>query len=79
MAGPAAGAPATPPAGGSATISATSEGKAGAAEVTVLAPVASITVSPGSASAVVGNTVALTASPGSATITATSEGKSGSA
>ena len=49
-------------AGGSATISATSEGKAGAAEVTVLAPVASITVSPGSASAVVGNTVALTAS-----------------
>src|SRR5207245_5664130 len=51
-------------AAGSATITATSEGQAGSAAVTVnLVPVASVSVSPVSASVTVGQTVQLTATP----------------
>ncbi len=46
---------------GSATITATSEGKTGTAQVTVLAPVATVTVTPPSASLFVGATAALAA------------------
>lgn len=47
---------------GSATITGTSEGKTGSASVTVtLVPVAAVTVSPGSASLVVGHTASLSA------------------
>src|SRR5947199_290817 len=78
--------------GGSTTITATSEGQSGSSAVTVTAgplPVASVTVSPASASVPIGQAVQLTATPkdasglvtgvvaGSTTITATSEGKSG--
>jgi uncharacterized protein YjdB len=49
---------------GSATITATSEGKSGTASVTVSSiPVASVTVSPTTASLTVGQTVQLTATP----------------
>ncbi len=49
---------------GSATITATSEGKSGTATVTVNGvPVASVTVSPATASIMVGQTVQLTATP----------------
>src|SRR5207245_56151 len=49
---------------GSATITATSEGKSGTSTITVTAvPVASVTVSPGSASMQVSQTVQLTATP----------------
>ncbi len=51
-------------AGGSATVTATSEGQSGTATVTVtFVPVASVTVSPASASIQVGQTVQLTATP----------------
>lgn len=51
-------------AAGSATITATSEGKSGTAAVTVtLVPVASVTVSPATTSIVVGQTAQLTAVP----------------
>ena len=51
-------------AAGSATITATSEGKSGTAAITVTSvPVASVTVSPGSASLPEGRTVQLTATP----------------
>src|SRR6266849_2368281 len=51
-------------AAGSATITATSEGKSGTSAITVTAvPVASVTVSPGSATVQVGQTVQLTATP----------------
>ena len=51
-------------AAGSATITATSEGKSGTSSLTVSAvPVASVTVSPASASVGVGSTVQLTATP----------------
>ena len=46
---------------GSATITATSEGKTGTAQITVLAPVATVTVTPPSASLFVGATSALSA------------------
>ena len=46
---------------GSATITATSEGKSGTAQITVLAPVATVAVTPGSQSLVVGRSGALTA------------------
>jgi len=46
---------------GPAVITATSEGKSGAATVTVVAPVASVTVTPATASVAVGQTVQLTA------------------
>ena len=50
--------------GGSATITATSEGQSGTATVTVtFVPVASVTVSPASASLQVGQTTQLTATP----------------
>ena len=49
---------------GTATITATSGGKSGSAAVTVVAvPVASVSVSPGSASVAVGGSVPLTATP----------------
>lgn len=48
-------------AAGAATISATSEGKTGSADVTVLAPVASVAVAPNAPTVLVGGTVALTA------------------
>jgi len=49
---------------GSATITATSEGQSGTATVTVVhVPVASVTVSPASASVQVGGTIQLTATP----------------
>ncbi|PYO70297.1 MAG: hypothetical protein DMD69_00115 [Gemmatimonadetes bacterium] len=70
---------------GAATITAASEGKSGTAAVTVSSvPVASVAVSPTSASVSVGQTVQLAATPtgvsaGAATITAASEGQSGSA
>src|SRR6266513_2640794 len=49
---------------GTATITATSEGKAGSAAVTVtLVPVASVVVSPAAATVAVGQTVQLTATP----------------
>jgi uncharacterized protein YjdB len=49
---------------GTATITATSEGKSGTATVTVtVAPVASVAVSPASASVLIGGTVPLTATP----------------
>lgn len=53
-------------AGGPVTITATSEGKSGTSSITVTAtaePVASVEVTPGSASIVVGGTVQLTATP----------------
>ncbi|HZI22534.1 MAG TPA: Ig-like domain-containing protein [Gemmatimonadales bacterium] len=53
-------------AAGSATITATSEGKSGSSAITVTAvtvPVASVTVSPASASVAAGQTVQLTATP----------------
>jgi len=50
-------------AAGSTTITATSEGKSGAATVTVTQPVASVTVAPASASVTAGQTVQLTATP----------------
>ncbi|HEY3220376.1 MAG TPA: Ig-like domain-containing protein [Gemmatimonadales bacterium] len=54
----------TAKAAGSATITATSEGKSGTATIAVtVAPVASVAVSPSSASVAVGQTVQLTASP----------------
>jgi uncharacterized protein YjdB len=57
----------TAKAAGSATITATSEGKSGTATVTVSvappAPVATVTVSPASASVAAGQTVQLTATP----------------
>lgn len=48
-------------AGGPVTITATSEGQSGTAQVTVIPPVASITVTPASATLLVGATVGLTA------------------
>jgi uncharacterized protein YjdB/PKD repeat protein len=52
---------------GTATLTATSEGKSGAAEITVVrAAVASVEVTPATASLVVGSTVQLTATPKSA-------------
>ena len=49
---------------GSATITATSEGQAGTAAITVTTvPVASVTVSPGSAALLTGQTIQLTATP----------------
>ena len=57
----------TAKAAGSATLTATSEGKSGTATVTVtvapVAPVATVTVSPASASVATGQTVQLTATP----------------
>src|SRR5207245_9429589 len=51
-------------AAGSATITATSEGKTGTSAITVTSvPVASVTVSPASASVLTGQTVQLTAAP----------------
>jgi len=55
---------ATAKAAGTATITATSEGKSGTSTVTVTSvPVASVTVNPGSANLQVGQTVQLTATP----------------
>jgi len=55
---------ATAKAAGTATITATSEGKSGTSTVTVTSvPVASVTVNPGSANLLVGQTVQLTATP----------------
>jgi len=48
---------------GSATITATSEGKSGGSAITVSVPVASVTVSPASATVSVGTTSQLTATP----------------
>src|SRR5439155_182127 len=50
-------------AAGSATITATSEGQSGTASITVAVPVASVTVSPASASVPAGQTTQLTATP----------------
>src|SRR5207249_89042 len=50
-------------AAGSATITATSEGQSGTASITVTVPVASVTVSPASASVPAGQTAQLTATP----------------
>jgi len=50
-------------AAGSATITATSEGQSGTASITVAVPVASVTVSPASASVPAGQTAQLTATP----------------
>ena len=50
-------------AAGSATITATSGGKSGTATITVMVPVASVTVAPASAGIYVGQTVQLTATP----------------
>ena len=50
-------------AAGSATITATSEGKSGTSAITVPVPVASVTVSPASATLAVGATQQLTATP----------------
>ena len=50
-------------AAGSATITATSEGQSGTAGITVAVPVASVTVSPASASVPAGQTAQLTATP----------------
>src|SRR2546422_5414182 len=47
--------------GGTATVTATSEGKTGSAAITVAAPVASVTVAPASASVAVSGTVQLAA------------------
>src|SRR5438309_3109899 len=56
---------------GSASITATSEGKSGTAEITVTTvPVASVTVSPATASVAVGQTLQLTATPKDSTGTA---------
>ncbi len=61
----------TAKAAGSTTITATSEGKSGTSTVTVtLAPVASVSVSPTSASLTIGQTVQLTATPKDANGTA---------
>lgn len=49
--------------GGSVTITATSGGKSGTSAITVPVPVASVTVSPASATVAVGSTVQLTATP----------------
>ena len=50
--------------GGPVTITATSEGKSGTASVTVIvAPVASVTVSPATANVIIGNTAQFTAVP----------------
>src|SRR5205085_477050 len=50
--------------GGAATITASSEGQAGTAAITVTTvPVASVTVSPGSAALLTGQTIQLTATP----------------
>jgi len=46
---------------GTATIAATSEGRTGSAEITVLAPVASVTVAPAASTLLVGAATALTA------------------
>src|SRR5207249_9910268 len=48
---------------GPATVTATSEGKTGSAAITVNAVVASVTVTPASASLTVGGTVQLAATP----------------
>ena len=50
-------------AGGATTITATSEGKSGSSAITVPVPVASLTVSPGSATVAVGATQQLSATP----------------
>jgi len=50
-------------AGGATTITATSEGKSGTSAITVPVPVASVTVSPGSATVAVGATQQLSATP----------------
>ena len=48
---------------GQATITATSEGQSGTAALTVVVPVASVTVTPAPATVVIGQTVQLTATP----------------
>lgn len=48
-------------AAGLATVTATSEGRSGSAQVTVVVPVASVTVTPGTATVLVGGTTTLTA------------------
>ena len=50
-------------AGGTATITASSEGQSGTSAITVIAPVASVTVSPAAAALLVGQTAQLTATP----------------